>query len=96
MRAAAVYQLLPAYRIPLTRWVSFRPSQHLQGWVLFILAFTLLSSEVLDEDKKRELAAIYGALNPVTLRKQIIRAVEYLWTLADRQYSTTNKQEKLG
>ncbi len=44
----------------------------------------LLKSEVLKEEKKRELANIYGALNPVTLLKQIRQTVEYLWTLAER------------
>jgi hypothetical protein len=43
----------------------------------------LLCSGALADDKKRELASIYGALNPVTLRRQIINAVEYLWTLSD-------------
>ncbi len=44
----------------------------------------LLRSGVLTEDKKRELANIYGALNPVTLLKQIRQEVEHLWTLAER------------
>jgi len=44
----------------------------------------LLKSGVLAEDKKRELANIYGALNPVTLLKQIRQSVEHLWTLAER------------
>ncbi len=44
----------------------------------------LLRSGVLTEDKKHELANIYGALNPVTLLKQIRESVEHLWTLADR------------
>ncbi len=43
----------------------------------------LLRSGVLTEDKKRELAAIYAALNPVTLLKQIRQEVEHLWTLAE-------------
>lgn len=43
----------------------------------------LLKSEVLTEPKKRELAAIYAALNPVMLLKQIRQEVEHLWTLAD-------------
>ncbi len=45
----------------------------------------LLKSGILTEDKKHELANIYGALNPVTLLKQIRQSVEYLWTLAERQ-----------
>jgi hypothetical protein len=45
----------------------------------------LLRSGVLTEDKKRELANIYGALNPATLLKQIRQEVEHLWTLAERQ-----------
>jgi len=44
----------------------------------------LLKSGVLTEDKRRELAHIYGALNPVTLLKQIRESVEHLWTLAER------------
>ena len=44
----------------------------------------LLSSGVLTEDKKREMADAYGALNPVTLLKQIRRSVEHLCTLAER------------
>jgi len=44
----------------------------------------LLRSGVLMADKKRELANIYCALNPVTLLKQIRQSVEYLWTLAER------------
>ena len=44
----------------------------------------LLQSGVLTKDKKCELAAIYTALNPVTLRKQIRQEVEHLWTMADR------------
>jgi hypothetical protein len=44
----------------------------------------LLNSGVLTEDKKHELANIYGVLNPVTLLKQIRQSVEYLWTLAEK------------
>lgn len=44
----------------------------------------LLSSGVLTEDKKRILANIYSALNPVALLKQIREALQYLWTLAER------------
>ncbi len=44
----------------------------------------LLKSDVLTEDKKRELANIYAALNPVTLLRQIRQSVEHLWTLAER------------
>ncbi len=44
----------------------------------------LLKSGELTEDKRRELAYIYGALNPVTLLKQIRQSVEHLWTLAER------------
>ena len=47
----------------------------------------LLVSGVLTESKKRELASIYNYLNPVILRKQIIQAVEYLWSLSDHQKS---------
>jgi hypothetical protein len=44
----------------------------------------LLRSEVLTEDKKRELAYTYGALNPVRLLKEISQSVEHLCTLAER------------
>ena len=44
----------------------------------------LLRSGALTEDKKRELAAIYAALNPVTLLRQIRQTVAHLWTLAER------------
>ncbi len=50
----------------------------------------LLMSGVLTEGKKRELANIYGALNPVTLLKQIRQSVEHLWTLAERQPGKTS------
>lgn len=45
----------------------------------------LLKSGVLTEDKKRQLADIYGVLNPVTLLEQIRQSVEHLWTLAEKQ-----------
>ena len=48
----------------------------------------LLKSGVLAEDKKHELANIYGALNPVTLLKQIRESVEHLWALAENSPST--------
>jgi len=44
----------------------------------------VLASGILPEGKKRQLAAIYNGLNPITLRQQIIKNVEHLWTLADR------------
>jgi hypothetical protein len=44
----------------------------------------LLRSGVLTEGKKRELASIYAALNPIVLLKQIRQEVEHLWTLAER------------
>jgi hypothetical protein len=47
----------------------------------------LLNSGVLTEDKKRMLANIYSALNPVVLLKQIREALQYLWTLAERSPS---------
>lgn len=43
-----------------------------------------LASEILTEDKKRELADTYGTLNPVRLLKQIRQSVEHLCTLAER------------
>ena len=51
----------------------------------------LLKSGVITEDKRRELAHIYGALNPVTLLKQIRKTVEYLWTLAEPTSPTLRK-----
>jgi len=44
----------------------------------------LLRSGVLTEDKKRELADMYGTLNPVALLQQIRQSVEQLHTLAAR------------
>ena len=44
----------------------------------------LLRSGVLTENKKRELADAYGALNPVTLLKEIRQSVEHLCALAER------------
>jgi len=44
----------------------------------------LLRSRVLTEEKRKELEAIYAALNPVTLLRQIRETVEHLWTLAER------------
>jgi hypothetical protein len=50
----------------------------------------LLRSGILTEQKRRELAAIYAALNPVMLLKQIRQEVEHLWTLAERQPSLSS------
>jgi hypothetical protein len=44
----------------------------------------LLNSGVLTQDKKRELADMYGTLNPVSLLKEIRQSVEHLCTLAER------------
>lgn len=44
----------------------------------------LLRSGVLTEDKRRELADMYGALNPVTLLKEIRQSVDHLCALAQR------------
>ncbi len=44
----------------------------------------LLRSNVLSEDKNHELADMYGALNPVTLLKEIRQSVEQLRALAER------------
>jgi hypothetical protein len=44
----------------------------------------LLRSGILTEDKKRELADVYSALNPASLLKEIRQSVEHLCTLADR------------
>ena len=54
----------------------------------------LLRSGVLTEDKKRGLANIYAALNPVTLLKQIRESVEYLWTLAERDGHPSEKGQE--
>ena len=55
----------------------------------------LLSSGVLTEDKRQELASTYSALNPVTLHKQIIKAVEHLWTLADHPSLRSNTTDPI-
>ena len=44
----------------------------------------LVRSDVLTEDKRHELAAIYHGLNPVLLLKQINENLEHLWDLAER------------
>jgi hypothetical protein len=44
----------------------------------------LLRSKVLTEEKRKELEAIYAALNPVRLLGQIRETVGHLWTLAER------------
>ncbi|MFQ6122945.1 MAG: transposase [Dehalococcoidales bacterium] len=44
----------------------------------------LLEAGVLNETKRRELAAIYYGLNPVLLLKQINENLERLWNLAER------------
>jgi len=44
----------------------------------------LLTSGVLTDDKKSEMARTYATLNPVTLQREIARALEHLWTLRDR------------
>jgi hypothetical protein len=51
----------------------------------------LLSSGILTEENKCRLANIYNVLNPVILRKQIIEAVEHLWTLADHPSRAVSK-----
>jgi hypothetical protein len=51
----------------------------------------LLDSGILSEVKQKELAAIYNALNPVALHKQIIVTVEKLWDLADHQRTDISK-----
>ena len=56
----------------------------------------LLASGVLTEEKKLQLATVYNALNPVTLRKQLIKDVQHLWTLADKeQLSNRNYDETI-
>jgi hypothetical protein len=44
----------------------------------------LLNSGILTDEKKREMANIYSALNPIKLLKQIRQETEHLWTLAER------------
>jgi len=44
----------------------------------------LLRSGMLTEEKRQELKAIYTALNPAALLRQIRGSVQYLWTLAER------------
>jgi hypothetical protein len=44
----------------------------------------LLESGMLTEEKEKELASIYTALNPARLLEQIRRETEHLWTLADK------------
>ena len=44
----------------------------------------LLQSGALSTDKKHALAAVYAALNPVLLLKQLRQTVAHLWTLAER------------
>jgi hypothetical protein len=44
----------------------------------------LLKSGMLTEEKGKELASIYTALNPARLLEQIRRETEHLWTLADK------------
>ena len=58
----------------------------------------LLWSEVLSEDKRAEMAAIYQGLNPVRLLKQINSNLEQLWRLAqfpnalgNRNYDATRR-----
>ena len=53
----------------------------------------LLASGVLTEEEKFQLARVYDALNPVTLRKQLIKAVEHLWTLADKEQLSNRNYE---
>ncbi len=52
----------------------------------------LLETGVLIEAKRRELAAIYQGLNPVSLLNQINGNLECLWLLAER---ITTKQEQV-
>ncbi len=51
----------------------------------------LLRSGVLREDKERELADMYGALNPVALLQQIRQSVEQLCALAERQSAQSTR-----
>jgi hypothetical protein len=43
----------------------------------------ILRSGAMSQDKARQLAAIYSALNPRTLLQQIRETCQYLWSLAD-------------
>ena len=80
---STIYQLLPA----VSKLV--RKSRHgAKVYKVYDTARTpyqrLLRSGVLTENKKRELADAYGALNPVTLLKEIRQSVEHLCTLVER------------
>ena len=44
----------------------------------------LINSGILNEEKKRQLASIYTALNPITLLARIRLETEHLWTLAEK------------
>jgi hypothetical protein len=44
----------------------------------------LLKSGILTEEKKRQLASIYSALNPAKLLTHIRQETEHLWTLAEK------------
>jgi len=54
----------------------------------------LLNSGTLTEQKKQELAAIYAALNPIVLLRQIRQVAQHLWTLAERQPSFTDSKSR--
>ena len=47
----------------------------------------LLKSQVLSEEKKRQLASIYEALNPLQLLRQMRQKLERLWKLAEHPKS---------
>ena len=54
----------------------------------------LIESGVLTESKRKELAAIYNYLNPVSLLKQISDALELLWSNADHSTAFGNRNYK--
>ena len=53
----------------------------------------LLTAGVLEAEKRKALADLYGRLNPVRLRRQIDERLEALWKLAedDRLVKSVNK-----
>ncbi len=54
----------------------------------------LLAAGVLDDAKRKELAAEYERINPVRLRAQIDRALEQLWRLADKRQKASSEDDR--
>ncbi len=49
---------------------------------------------MLDDAKRKELAAEYERINPVRLRAQIDRALEQLWRLADKRQKASSEDDR--